>query len=140
MPRLNFRKNERLVYFCGENKLFYLFDDAKYDKNNIEEKNFMKYLNYIETIKNYIKLIKYRIIYRGKIILELTKESEKQNESEEINLEDNDLYDVKCVYTIDGNKEIKFIDENILVYGIDGKRQGFLFLVNEICSDDYADY
>ena len=127
-------------YFCGENKLFYLFDDAKYDKNNIEEKNFMKYLNYIETIKNYIKLIKYRIIYRGKIILELTKESEKQNESEEINLEDKDLYDVKCVYTIDGNKEIKFIDENILVYGIDGKRQGFLFLVNEICSDDYEDY
>jgi hypothetical protein len=100
----------------------------------------MKYLNYIETIKNYIKLIKYRIIYRGKIILELTKESEKQNESEEINLEDKDLYDVKCVYTIDGNKEIKFIDENILVYGIDGKRQGFLFLVNEICSDDYEDY
>ena len=100
----------------------------------------MKYLNYIETIKNYIKLIKYRIIYRRKIILELTKESEKQNESEEINLEDKDLYDVKCVYTIDGNKEIKFIDENILVYGIDGKRQGFLFLVNEICSDDYADY
>ena len=44
------------------------------------------------------------------------KDKEKQNESEEINLEDKDLYDVRCVYTIDGNKEIKFIDENILVY------------------------
>ena len=31
------------------------------------------------------------------------------------------------------NKEIKFRDDNILVDGINGKRQGFLFFMEEIC-------
>ena len=37
------------------------------------------------------------------------------------------------------NKNQRFKDENILENGIDSKSQGFLYLINELCNDDYND-
>ena len=37
------------------------------------------------------------------------------------------------------NKNQRFKDENILENGIDSKSQGFFYLINELCNDNYND-
>ena len=125
---------ENPKYKFGENKnvLPHLFDDVIYNKDDYQEKNYKRYLMFIEKIKKYIKKVYNEIKYQGKIILELTEESNEQTD------EDNeDIKYVKCIYKIGDNKEIQFRDDNVLIDGFDGKRQGFLFLINELCNDDY---
>ena len=125
-------------YFYGENEeMETLYKDAIYDDKIIEEKNYKRYLIFIDTIMNYIKQIKNKIIYKGKIYFEFTKESKfKGEETPEKN---KDIYNVKCIYSMEDNKEIKFMDDNVLVDGINGKRQGFLFFMDELCNYNYVD-
>ena len=125
---------ENPKYKFGENKIVlpYLFDDVVYNEDDYQEKNYKRYLMFIEKIKQYIKKVSNEIKYEGKIILELTEEPNEQTD------EDNeDIKYVKCIYKIEDNNEIQFRDDNVLIDGFDGKRQGFLFLINELCNDDY---
>ena len=123
-------------YFYGEDKeLKILYKKAIYNDKVIEEKNYIRYLIFIDTIMNYIKQIKNKIMYKGKIYFEFTKESESQ--SEEMTEKNKDIYNVKCIYSLEYDKEIKFRDDNILIDGINGKRQGFLFFIEELCNEDY---
>ena len=123
-------------YFCGEDEeMKMLYKNAVYNDEITEEKNYKRYLIFVDTIMDYIKKIKNKITYKGKIYFEFTKESESQ--SEPIAEKDKNIYNVKCIYSMEDNKEIKFRDDNILVDGINGKRQGFLFFIEELCNDDY---
>ena len=128
---------EKFKYIYGEEK-----EELKGGLDEIEiygekeEKNFKRYLDFIKTIKKYIRILKNRIKYRGKIYLELTKESEEQKKEIE---DDNDIYNIKCVYSIENKKDFIFRDDNVLVEGINGKRQGFLFLMDELCNEDYEE-
>ena len=123
-------------YFCGEDEeMKMLYKNAVYNDEITEEKNYKRYLIFVDTIMDYIKKIKNKITYKGKIYFEFTKESESQ--SEPIAEKDKNIYNVKCIYSMEDKKEIKFRDDNILVDGINGKRQGFLFFMEELCNDDY---
>ena len=37
----------------------------------------------------------------------------------------------------DDKKRIYFKDENVLIYGIYNKLQGFIYMINELCNKDY---
>ena len=108
-----------------------------------------KYLEFVNKVIKYIKEMKNEIKYNTNICLELTITNKIQSQEtiEEMskrkrNIEKN-LCNVRCLsYIIDkkNNSEggdDKFKDENVLVYGLDGQVPGFIYLVNELCNDDY---
>ena len=85
----------------------------------------------LKTFENVIRVTRIANIH----YFEFTKESESQ--SEEMTEKNKDIYNVKCIYSLEYDKEIKFRDDNILIDGINGKRQGFLFFIEELCNEDY---
>ena len=134
-------------YFFGKQKekIDYINREIA-TSDEVIKKNYVKYLEFIDNIIFYFlkKNENKEINYRGKIILELTTVSEKQDEK----IFENDDYlknekdnlinirNVRCIYSMEKG-EYKFIDDNVLIHGIDGKYQGFLFLLDEVCKDDY---
>ena len=124
--------------------------ENKYSYSNIKEENFVKYLEFINKVSNYIKEMKKEIQYDTQIYLELTITSKEQNEGTINEMEkrkrpiNKKLYNVKCLsyFYEDENDEgnrIEFKDENVLVYGLDGPVPGFVYLINELCNDDYKE-
>ena len=140
------------LFLYEENKItdsFELEYQKKYRATNVDEKNFVKYLEFVNKVIKYIKEMKNEIKYNTNICLELTITNKIQSQEtiEEMskrkrNIEKN-LCNVRCLsYIIDkkNNSEggdDKFKDENVLVYGLDGQVPGFIYLVNELCNDDY---
>ena len=102
---------------------------------------------YIEDIRDEIKYKK----ENEKIVLELTTvENHQEGELfENYHGSDitKDLHYVRCtsyIVKVVNNKDEKkpgfdVIDENVLVHGINGKTPGFIFLVNELCNDEYEE-
>jgi len=86
-------------------------------------------------------IINTNIPFNPRIKLELKKEDYNDMNVNSDHTEYKDIYNVTCISTfinqLDNNREMKFKDENILVKGIDGKYQGFTFLINELTNEDY---
>ena len=124
-----------------------LFLDDKYDmpdNNDKDIKIFKKYL--VIRYKNYIN-------YKTDIYLDLDiiskqqrdevlhEESHRGKSNKEIN-DIKDLPDVTCTSSFEYSKDDETIkhsyrDDNVLVYGLYGKLQGFIFMINELCNADY---
>ena len=113
-------------------------DDKKNKDAPIVYKNYKKLLWLIKEIEDCINNSEIKFNPRFEIILE------KQNDS---SINDNsdykDYYDILCtsifINQLDNNRKLEFIDRNVLVNGLDGKCNGFSFLVNELSNDDYED-
>ena len=106
-------------------------EKEKYDKKfkgYIEFKN--KVMKYIEDQKNNIRL---------KTIIKLEIKPVTENDGRRY--EPEEFYKFKNIECISSYKykkiEYKYKDQNILKYGINGKSPGFIFLINELCNDDY---
>lgn len=113
-------------------------DDKKNKDAPIVYKNYKKLLWLIKEIEDCINNSEIKFNPRFEIILE------KQNDSSiNDNSENKDYYDILCtsifINQLDNNRKLEFIDRNVLVNGLDGKCNGFSFLVNELSNDDYED-
>lgn len=124
-------------------KLDSLYENYIYDSTKIKEKNFMRYLTFWYQVKDHIELIKNEINLKTIVTLELTIKSRSQSEEtlcreEKRRDKIKDYYDVKCLSYFRYNGEnFVFLDQNVLVYGINGKIPGLVFLFNELCNEDY---
>ena len=97
-------------------------------------KNYKKLLNFIEDIRDCIK--KAKIKFNPQITLEISKDSIYYVQSNEFK----DLDYLTCLYTFKNqinDETMTFKDENILVFSINGKSQGFNNLINELTNEDY---
>lgn len=125
-------------------ELSYLIETGFGDYNKRSEiKIYKKYLEFKEEVSDYIKRYSSLINYKTDIFLELQPVNKTQREevlSEESSRKDliKDIPEVKCIsYFMKNNKKILYKDENVLLYGIYNKLQGFIFMINELCNIDY---
>ena len=131
-----------------------LFLNDKYDmpdNNDKDIKIFKKYLEFKTKVHNYIIRYKNYINYITDIYLDLDiiskqqrdevlhEESHRGKSNKEIN-EIKDLPDVTCTSSFEYlNIKHSYRDDNVLVYGLYGKLQGFIFMINELCNADYIE-
>ena len=114
------------------------------DKENkityLTYKNFELLLQFIEDIKEYIA--QNELNYKPDIKLEFTKEF-NYDEDKFFDEKYKYVYNITCISSFEVNekdgkqKEYKFIDYDVLLNGIDGESNGFQYLINELCNDDY---
>ena len=114
------------------------------DETDIVYKNYQRLINFIDDVKECIS--NSDLNYKPDIILKLEKEEDdeyyfynKKNKERE-----RDIYNINCVSSFvlkegEKTKEFKYKDYDILVNGIDGESNGFSYLINELCNDDYED-
>ena len=111
-----------------------LNDEDKKNKNaHIIYKNYKKFLAFLTEVEECI--INSDIKFNPRIELILEKQIEKNHG------ENKDYYDILCtsrfINQIDENRLLEFIDRNILINGIGGKCNGFMYLINELSNEDY---
>ena len=147
----DYEKNE--IIYGNNNDILFSIDDLKnnYNDNDINfenesekiiYKNYLKLLDFLNDIENYIEKSKIINNY-SEIFFELKKENKINNSNNK------DFFYITCNYefvTEFKDKENKdktirkkflFKDENILVNSIDSKFQGFIYLINELSNEDY---
>ena len=127
-------------------------DDNNNDNNDNYIKTYKKYLEFIKKVKNYVKSLNDKITLKIEYIyLELEQINDRQREEvlhEESHRRDliKDIPEVRCksyfypsVEDEEAKKETKYEykDDNVLIYGIYGKLQGIIFMMNELCNEDY---
>ena len=127
-------------------------DDNNNDNNDYYVKTYKKYLEFIKKVKNYVKSLNDKITLKIEYIyLELEQINDRQREEvlhEESHRRDliKDIPEVRCksyfypsVEDEEAKKETKYEykDDNVLIYGIYGKLQGIIFMMNELCNEDY---
>ena len=145
---INFNNDEEpsFEYIVGKKETIILdglYQDVVYNKNDLEEKNFVQYLKFIHQVRVYVWQIKDEIKFKTKVILKMTIKNKNQSEEtlsrESERAEDiYNLYDVNCVSSFKyKDKTFEFLDQNVLVYGMYGKKPGLVLLFNELCNDDY---
>lgn len=103
-----------------------------YNDNNIYERNYKRYLIFIEQVQKHLNFLKeqeeIKIFPEIKLLFKLTNNSKKEK---------GDLFEVKCISSFEYKKKIyEAIDKDILVYGIHGKIPGFIFLAEELSNED----
>jgi hypothetical protein len=123
-------------------------ENVKYDLPTEDDINFNKYLEFKEQVLNYVEQFQDEIILNEneRIVLELItfnyrQEGQLLNNGSEI---PNNLHDVRCFSYVETEKNkikqkkigTEVIDDNVLVYGINGITPGFIFLINELCIED----
>ena len=148
---IDFNKKPNYNYYYGDKNepMEQLYDKYNYNIKIKDEKNYKEYLNFDIKVKNFINdninnIQKYGTI---KLILTTLKEEQKnQNNIDKDQIDKNqiDLYIVNCQssFESDDSKDNNFgifIDRNVLINGINGKTPGFIFLVNELCNEDYKE-
>ena len=135
---LDFTQREReciYIYKHGKNSETFdieYFENAIYDENKEEEKKFKKYLFFIDKLKKYVKQIIDKIKRKKIVTLEIAHKNGNQNNDNILSLED-----VRCISYVD--KDSSYLDENILEEGISSIKPGLIFLLNELCHDDYLE-
>ena len=105
------------------------FKNIEKDNHNIL-KNFEKFLEFLFNVKEEIKN-QFRYKYNLVIKMEFNQEY--------INNNSNSIYNITCrydFYPLNDDKLSSFVDENILVNGLN---QGFPFLINEINDYNYGE-
>ena len=144
---INFNNDEEpsFEYIVGKKETIILdglYQDVVYNKNDLEEKNFVQYLKFIHQVRVYVWQIKDEIKFKTKVILKMTIKNKNQSEEtlsrESERAEDiYNLCDVNCVSSFKyKDKTFEFLDQNVLVYGLYGKKHGLVFLFNELCNDN----
>ena len=123
------------IYY-GMNCLTDKYYETYYDVNEKYNKKFKKYIEFLNTVMEYIK--KEINNMKIKAIIKLVIIPVKDNARI---YPDEDFYNfqnIKCLssFEVEGVKH-KFVDNNILVNGLFGKSPGFIFMINELCYDDY---
>ena len=111
------------------------YNEYKYVGKDYEK----KFKGYIE-FKN--KIMKYINQEINNIKLKITIRLEITPVKDEKEIYDDKRYyyfeEIKCRSSyIYKKKKYEYIDNNILVDGISGEKPGFIFLINELCNDDY---
>jgi hypothetical protein len=120
-----------------------LADKIKVEKGKIElvYKNYKKLAAFFKDVENSINDLE--IKFNPRITLELERELREINkEGDDPHNEYKDLYNITCISTFDNQLDhttMKCKDQNILVYSINGRTPGFLYLSNELTNDDYED-
>ena len=127
---------------CENGKYEELTEDDKKNKDAaIVYKNYKYLLSFFKDIDDAI--LNSTIRFNPRIEIELKKQNYSTINSDSEHKEHKDLYDILCVSTfinqLDSNRVMEFVDRNILVNGLDGKCNGFSFLINELSNDDYED-
>lgn len=125
---------------CENGKYEELTEDDKKNKDAaIVYKNYKYLLSFFKDIDDAI--LNSTIRFNPRIEIELKKQNYSTINSDSEHKEHKDLYDILCVSTfinqLDSNRVMEFVDRNILVNGLDGKCNGFSFLINELSNDDY---
>ena len=100
-------------------------------------KNYDYLLKFLEDIKD--------LVYKSKIkympTIECKIECLRRTEEEKKSKDQKNLFKLNCISKFknkyNNNKIQIFKDENILVNSIDSKSKGLIYLINELCSDDY---
>ena len=130
--KLDFTQREReciYIYKHGKNSETFdieYFENAIYDENKIEERKFKKYLFFIDKLKKYVKQIIDKIKHKKIVTLEISHKNGNQNSD-----------NIRCISYVD--KDSSYLDENILEEGISSTKPGLIFLLNELCNDDYLE-
>ena len=106
------------------------FENTIYDQNKKEEKKFIEYLFFIKKLKKYVNQIIRKINCKKIVTLEITPKNDNQNSDNILSLKD-----IRCRSYID--EDCSYLDENILEEGISSTKPGLIFLLNELCNDDY---
>ena len=107
-------------------------------KLEIIYKNYKRFANFIKDIEECIKNAD--IKFNPQITLELKREFRDINNEINSHNDYKDLYNITCTSTFYNQLEedvMKFKDKNILVYSINGKNPGFIYLIDELTNDDY---
>ena len=110
----------------------------KNGKLEIIYKNYKRFANFIKDIEECIKNAD--IKFNPQITLELKREFRDINNEINSHNDYKDLYNITCTSTFYNQLEedvMKFKDKNILVYSINGKNPGFIYLIDELTNDDY---
>jgi hypothetical protein len=100
-------------------------EEKKYDKDMLE-KNFIKLLDFLKT---FLENIQQNFLYKYNLLIKLIIKSEGKNKTMD------HLDHLLCTYIYYPPNETNissFIDDNILVNGINTNNQGFFFLLNDI--------
>lgn len=133
--------------FWGDDETAKLYDEnVSYDEPNESDRNYKRYLEFKDQLIKYIDQVHKDLKIDTTVTVILTPD--KYSQSQEILQQKGDrdyitkdLHDVKCYSFYEcNNTKFEVIDENVLVYGIYGKSSGFIFLINELCNEDYSDY
>ena len=123
------------IYY-GMNCLTDKYYETYYDVNEKYNKKFKKYIEFLNTVMKYIK----NEINNMKIkaIIKLVIIPVKNDERIYLNEDFYNFQNIKCLgsFEVEGVKH-KFVDNDILVNGIFSKSPGFIFMINELCCDDY---
>ena len=105
------------------------YEKVPYDEKQKEENKFIKYLNFINQVKKYINQIEGKIKCKTQVQLKLTHKNDNV---------DGDVEEVMCNSSFNyKNEYLSFVDDNVLKEGISSKKPGLIFLLNELCNDDY---
>ena len=98
------------------------------EKDNELYRNYKKLLDFFSEIENFISISP--IKFRPRIKCEIKRE---KDDFEGL------FYNMTFLtrFRDKNNQNQLFKDENILENGIDSKSQGFIYLINELCNDDY---
>lgn len=136
-------------FFYGEQKLKIekesLHKEANYDELTQQEKkyenvykNYKRFLKVLEEIEECI--INSNIPFNPLIELEFTNENNIASESNKgEHRQFNNLTLIsKFTNQINNNEVLEFLDRDILVHGLNGKTQGFLYLISELTNEDYV--
>ena len=127
--------NPLIVFGYGEQTDKY-YEDYN-DKNKEYNKKFKGYIEFKNKVMKYIEEVKKNIKLKTKITLIITpiKEDKKPINDDKYFYECKEIQ-CKSSYEHRGQKfECK--DTNILENGINGDSPGFIFLINELCNDEY---
>ena len=122
-----------------KNDSFNLCKFAVYNESNERERNYKRYLWFIDILEKYIDkmLTSKKIKLKTKITLELKPSN---NDSIERLNNHSSYKKITCESSFEYKKQkFEFKDEDILKNGLRGNVPGFIFLINELCNDDYDD-
>ena len=127
---LNEKKINPEIFFGFENITDKYYEEYN-DENEDYNKKFKRYIEFKNKIIKYIQEEKNNIKLKTKIKLEITPKKDDNHE----------FQNIECIssYEHEGKKIFKFKDTNILANGINGKSPGFIFLINELCNDEYIE-
>ena len=143
---LQYLENEEVNFsYHIKDKEIKLYKNGEYDCKKPEEKNYLEYIKFNDKVEKFIKDNIKNKKKKGKIVLILKfKSKEQKNQSQLKENKNQNLFVVDCESHFEKNDEDKvdenigrFNDDNVLINGISGKNPGFIFLVNELCNDDY---
>ena len=122
-----------------KNDSFNLCKFAVYNESNERERNYKRYLWFIDILEKYIhKMLTFKKI---KLKTKITLELKPSNNDSIERLNNHSSYKkITCESSFEYKKQkFEFKDEDILKNGLRGNVPGFIFLINELCNDDYDD-